>query len=413
MKRGKLLIAQFVASCITLTLLVGTLHPLRADETDDAIAKNRMGTISVEAAPGTKVKIEQQSHEFWFGAALSSGMFSDRTPQETRDKYKEVFLEKFNSAVTENAFKWRSMEYRQGEISYDTVDAILEWADENEIPVRGHCVYWGVPNFVHPWLKTMNDEELTKALKNRAMSGPGHYKGRFAEYDLNNEMVHSNYYEQRLGPDITKKMAQWVKEADPETPLFVNDYDILTGNRLDDYIRQIKSLREQGVPIEGIGVQGHLHGDTFEPQALKNALDELGKLNLKIRVTEFNMPGQRSKYYNKRDVELTPEEEKRKAENLVEYYRICFAHPAVDGILMWGFWEEANWIPCSSLYKKDWTPTPAAEAYQNLIHKQWWTSYEGTAGEDGKVEIPAFYGRYLITVGGEQCTFELKNPNAR
>ena len=36
---------------------------------------------------------------------------------------------------------------------------------------------------------------------------------------------------------------------------------------------------------------------------------------------------------------------------------------------MWGFWEGANWIPASSLYKRDWTPTPAAEAYQKLIYK--------------------------------------------
>ena len=78
--------------------------------------------------------------------------------------------------------------------------------------------------------------------------------------------------------------------------------------------------------------------------------------------TEFNFPGQRSKYYQaeNRQTQLTPEEEKAKAEALRQYYRICFAHPAVTGIMMWGFWEGANWIPQSSLYRRDWTPTPAA-----------------------------------------------------
>jgi endo-1,4-beta-xylanase len=38
---------------------------------------------------------------------------------------------------------------------------------------------------------------------------------------------------------------------------------------------------------------------------------------------------------------------------LNDYYRICFAHPAVAGILMWGFREGANWIPVSSLYWRD------------------------------------------------------------
>ena len=58
---------------------------------------------------------------------------------------------------------------------------------------------------------------------------------------------------------------------------------------------------------------------------------------------------------------LTPEEEAAKAVALRQYFRICFAHPAVGGILMWGFWEGANWIPQSSLYRRDWTATPAAE----------------------------------------------------
>ena len=58
-----------------------------------------------------------------------------------------------------------------------------------------------------------------------------------------------------------------------------------------------------------------------------------------IRVTEFNFPGQRSKYYGKRGVRLSDEEEKAKAKALTEYFRICFAYPAVHGILLWGFWE--------------------------------------------------------------------------
>ena len=67
---------------------------------------------------------------------------------------------------------------------------------------------------------------------------------------------------------------------------------------------------------------------------------------------------------------------------------------------MWGFWEGANWIAVSSLYKRDWTPTPAAEAYQNLIFKEWWTSESATAGSDGNYSTQAFFGKYKVTVNG-------------
>ena len=43
-------------------------------------------------------------------------------------------------------------------------------------------------------------------LKKRAETVTACYRGRFAEYDLNNEMIHGNYYEERLGPDVTKKI---------------------------------------------------------------------------------------------------------------------------------------------------------------------------------------------------------------
>jgi GH35 family endo-1,4-beta-xylanase len=319
---------------------------------------------------------------------------------EDKRQYKQKFLENFNSAVTENAVKWIDMERVRGEVNYATVDGILKWTEENNIPLRGHNIFWGIPDRVQPWLKEMDDNELSKALRNRAETLAARYKGRFAEYDLNNEMVHGNYYEDRLGPEITKQMAEWVHNGDPDAKLFLNDYDILTGNKLPEYMAQIRTLLKQGVPIAGIGVQGHLHAESFDRNQLRNALDSLAVFKLPIRITEFNMPGQRSKFLKDTKLDMTPQEEEQKAKDIVDYYRICFAHPQVEGILMWGFWAGANWIPASSLYKRDWSPTPAAEAYKNLIFKEWWTEESGIADKKGTFSTIAFYGKYRITVNG-------------
>ena len=374
---------------------------LAPDVLEARIREHRMGELVVRAKPAAEVHIEQLRHEFWFGAALSSGAFGGRMSTEDQRRYEETFLANFNAAVTENAVKWLSMERRPGEVDYSVVDAMLAWTAEHDIPLRGHCVFWGIPNRVQDWLKQMNDDDLRETLKNRAKDIGRCYRGRFAEYDLNNEMLHANYYQDRLGPGITKNMADWFKEADPDARLFVNDYDILTGNRLDDYVKHIRGFLDQGVPVAGIGVQGHLHGDSFDPEALQHALDELAKIGLPIRVTEFNMPGQRSRYMRERNLKLTAEQEQAKAKAITEYYRICFAHPAVEGILMWGFWEGANWIRQSSLYRRDWTPTAAADAYRDLVFKQWWTRRDGRADMDGRCRVRAFYGKYAVTCAGQ------------
>jgi len=405
---------QIVALVIGLLLSIGAASAQQpAKDLDADINQHRKGVLVIEATPGSQVVVEQQRHEFWFGAALANQVFSGRMGAADRDRYLSVFLTNFNCAVTENALKWHDMEPRRGSVNYATVDAILAWAEQHQLPLRGHNIFWGIPNRVQDWLKNLPDDELQEALKTRALDIGRRYRERFAEYDLNNEMIHGNYYEQRLGKDITLKMAQWVRQGDSNAVLYLNDYDILTGVRLEDSLRHIQSLLDQGVPIGGIGVQGHLHAETFDPAALRNALEKLSRFKLPIRITEFNMPGQRSKYYQDRSLRLSDAGEEAKAKALADYYRICFACPQVEGILMWGFWEGANWIPVSSLYRRDWTPLPAAKAYRDLVFNQWWTRWEGTVDAKGSCEVPAFFGQYRIKAGAEEKMVTLKKATRR
>ncbi len=401
--------------CLCLVLLAVSLCGACAgsDDIDQMIKKNRMGALIIQAKPGATVRVEQIKHEFWFGAAISSSAFNGRYSAEDTQKYRIVFLSNFNAAVTENALKWHAMESRKGQVDYSVVDAMLEWTGKHDIPLRGHNIFWGIPGRVQKWLKQLDDTALREALRVRATTIARRYKGRFAEYDLNNEMIHGNYYADRLGPGITKQMVDWIKQVDPEAQLYLNDYDILTTNRLDDYMEHIHGFLETQVAIDGVGVQGHLHGDSFDPVKLHHALDTLAKAELPLCITEFNFPGQRSRVYQKRNIKLTPEEEQAKAKVLVEYYRICFAHASVKGILMWGFWERANWIPQSSLFLRDWTATPAAKAYRDLVFNQWWTQCDGKADKDGNFQVPAFFGTHRVIVDGHEKRVDLKQSEGQ
>ena len=394
------------ATALGVVALAGL--PAGAADLDAAIRQHRLGTLVVEASPGAEVRVEQLSHEFWFGAALANQAFNQRMNAADRERYLETFRANFNSAVTENALKWHVMEPLRGSVDYATVDAMLAWTERHGIPLRGHNVFWGTRARVQSWLQALPDDELRAALRARATEVARRYQGRFAEYDLNNEMVHGNYYEQRLGPTITRDMAAWMREEDPGAVLYLNEYDITTGRRVADYEKLIQRLREQGVPIGGLGAQGHLHGDTFDSAALQQALDRLAVYHLPIRITEFNFPGQRSKYFGKRDAVLSADEEAAKARALTDFFRICFAHPAVEGILLWGFWEGANWIPVSSLFRRDWSPTPAAAAYRDLVYQEWWTNWRGRADAQGRCEVRAFFGRYRVTSAGREVGADLR-----
>ena len=406
----------FLIMIAIMSLATGNLNTIKAqvDNLNESISKIRKGELVIQAKPGAKVTIEQVSHEFWFGCAIPNS-FAGGMSQENLAIFKEKFLQNFNSAVTENALKWMDMERRKDTVNYRIVDSILNWTEQNNIPLRGHNVYWGIfrsantgTQYVQQWLVELSDDELRQRIKDRAETIAKRYKGRFAEYDLNNEMIHGNYYEDRLGPEITKQMAQWALNGDPGAKLYLNDYDILIEDSpleigLPEYMAHIRKLLKDGVPIAGIGIQGHSHLESFDRDYLKKALDSLAIFKLPLRITEFNMPGMRSRFgirpFNEGNP-ITPEEEELKAKEIVDFYKICFAHPAVEGILMWGFWEGANWIPSSSLYKRDWTPTPSADAYRELVYNEWWTQESGTARSNESFSTRAFFGKYRVTVDG-------------
>jgi len=189
--------------CITLIILTGMFlnQPVHAQGSADRNSlAHRKGTITVKARKGDKVTVEQLRHEFWFGCAIPNSLGSKFGQESDEKMFKGKFLENFNSAVTENAVKLPSMEPRKGEVDYSVVDGILKWTEENNIPLRGHNLFWGIPRFIQAWVKELNDDELRETLRKRAETVTSRYKGRFAEYDLNNEMIHGNYYEDRLGP---------------------------------------------------------------------------------------------------------------------------------------------------------------------------------------------------------------------
>lgn len=417
-------IKKLIISFLTISLLGVVNSPETKAQypgINDSIAKYRKGQLIVQAKQGSQVTVEQMRHEFWFGCAIPNSLAGGMSPNNLK-QFKEKFLENFNAAVTENALTWMIMEPQKDQVNYAVIDSILSWTEKNHIPLRGHNLFWGIfksPNtgqqYVQNWVAALSDAELKQRIQERAETITKRYKGRFAEYDLNNEMIHGNYYEDRLGPDITKLMFQWAHNGDPDAKLDLNDYDVLIndsplGIGLPEYMAHIRKLLRQGIPIAGIGAQGHSSLETFDRQVLRNALDSLAVFIIPIRITEFNMPGMRSKY---RSLQLTPEQEESKAKEIIDFYKICFAHPAVEGILMWGFWEGANWIPSSSMYKRDWSPTPAAEAYHNLIFKEWWTKESGVTGRDGVFSTQAFYGKYKVTANGVSKEIDLTRKKGK
>ncbi len=368
------------------------------------IRRHRMGELTIQATPGAEVKVEQLRHEFWFGTAISnsavSGGFRRGMSERDRKKYLEVLKANFNSAVHENALKWHYCEPNAtGGFNYSIAEQIYEWCAANDIPMRGHCIFWATDRHVQNWVKQLDNDALRTVVKRRAHDVTSRFRGRIEEFDLVNELIFGNFYRRKLGEGIIKEMAQWAKEGNERAVLYLNEQGSLAsgGRNADKYVELVRQMLDQGVPIGGIGCQGHFT-QMFDPEQLDKTLDRLGQFGLPIKITEYDFD--------------SPDEELR-AKHLEQFYETCFAHPAVQGILMWGFWEGAHWRPRAALWKRDWTPTPAAKAYRNLVFNKWWTRVSSKADSEGVCRVKVFYGKHRVQSQGKEKIIMLLKKEGR
>jgi endo-1,4-beta-xylanase len=63
------------------------------------------------------------------------------------------------------------------------------------------------------------------------------------------------------------------------------------------------------------------------------------------------------------------------------------------------------------MWKADWTPTPQADAYRDLVFNKWWTQTSGKADNAGSFKTRAFFGDYLITSNGKTQKVTLSKKN--
>jgi endo-1,4-beta-xylanase len=338
-------------------------------------AKIRVVDQSGSSIEGAVVRVEQDSSDFAFGSAIADSAV--HIPQ-----YRAFFTEHFEWAVPENAGKWPSNEPSPGVLRYAQLDSIVQFCETNDISLRGHTIFWSVDQYVQDWVKSLGNPDLFNAMDQRITSLLTRHHNAFKHWDVNNEMLHGSFYQDRLGPGIRPWMFTSAKQVNPLPTLFVNDYNVVASNETNAYIDQIQGLLNAGAPVGGIGAQGHFFGDV-QPWLVYERLERLSTVGLPIWITELDVS--------------SPDPLVR-ADRLEDAMRICFSHPAVEGIVLWGFWEGRHWRGAdAALVNLDWTINAAGQRLLDLLD-EWTTEADLTTNTDGRTEFRGFLGTYRSVV---------------
>ena len=323
------------------------------------------------------MKIKQTKNSFPIGTCISRSNIDN-------EDFVDFFVKNFNWAVFGNELKWYWTEPQQGNLNYTDADELLDMCERHGIEARGHCIFWEVEATVQQWIRNLSTADLSAAVQSRLASLLSRYKGKFKHYDVNNEMLHGSFYQDRLGKDARANMFKVASQLDPSALLFVNDYHVEDGcdtrSYPERYIDHVMGLQEQGAPVGGVGVQGHI--DSPVGPVVCNALDKLGVLGLPVWFTELD---------------VSSANEHVRAEDLEVMLREAFAHPAVEGVMLWGFWELFMSRENSHLVDAEGEVNEAGRRYLQL-NKEWLSRAHGHVGWDGQFTFRGFHGTYGVEV---------------
>lgn len=306
------------------------------------------------------------------GLRIGTAVGSNFDQNET---YMSILRREFNMLTAENAMKFDALHPSRDMYQFQTADAIVGFAEANGMQVRGHTLAWH--NQLPVWLVngSWTREDAKAILDEHVAAVVGRYKGRIGAWDVVNEAVDdkgvrraSSFWERSIGSDYIEVAFRAAHAADPEAKLFYNDYSIeWPGPKQDSVYALIKDLKDRGVPIHGIGFQGHFEagGGTPSRQVLKSTFDRFAALGLTIHVTELDVR-----------IRLPATEAKlaAQAENYRAVVGACLDTQACEALVVWGLHDGNSWVPSTFpgwgdalLFDASFQPKPAYRAVNDLL----------------------------------------------
>lgn len=375
-------------------------------------------TVRVENADGTpipdaEVQIEMLQHDYAFGSAVVSRLFAGNNGHNATYESKLLDLDGeghgFNWVVFENALKWPGWEQNWISSKAETAHAV-EWLREHDIKIRGHNLLW--PGWSNMPPDIQNNQNDINYIKNRIeehietiVAYPG-IEGNIAEWDVLNEITTNRDLEFAFqgqagyptGREIYPEVFNKLKEVDPNTKTYLNDYVTISqansGGGLYDLKKQFaQEIIDAGVQLDGIGFQGHIGAFPTSIYEVEQILDDFyNTFGTKAKITEYDTNEGMGD-----DLAAT---------YLRDFLTMVFSHPSTDGFLTWGFWNGAHWHDNAPFFYQNWTLKPAGQAFIDLVFDEWWTEESGSTDANGEYQIRGFKGKYKVTIdcGNEMLT---------
>jgi endo-1,4-beta-xylanase len=290
-----------------------------------------------------------------FGTAIGSG------PTEFGDAaYRALVERECGLIVATNEMKWQAIEPVEGQLHFRPADAMLAWATQHNIAMRGHNLFWQPEKWLPHWVAKKDFGANPRAGVERLMrehvrAECEHFGKAIASWDVMNEAVdpadgklRQNALTRPLGAieqiDLAFRLA---KEYAPHAQLVYNDYmrgDQGSAKHRAGVLDLLAELKKRGTPVDALGLQSHIGSwDESQDRGRKDLvewrkfLDEVTKMGYGLLITELDVNDRRLPAdIAKRDAFV--------AAATRDYLDVCLSYPSLRDILVWGLADNISWL---------------------------------------------------------------------
>jgi endo-1,4-beta-xylanase len=296
---------------------------------------------------------------FAFGAAVSERQLSG--------EHADLLDRHFNSVTPASALKWTTTEPEEGRFSFGEADAIVRFASDHGMKVRGHTLIWHrqSPQWVfqdaagEPMTPTAENKALLLSrLESHIKTVVGRYRGQIYAWDVVNEVVadagslrDSPWYK-IAGLDYIRRAFTAAHAADPDATLCVNDFDLTRADRRDAMYDLVSRLRAEGVPVNCIGSQ--MHSSILSPSASETAkaIDTFARLGVDQHITELDVSVYTDGTSSYRTIPASVlTQQAARYRDLFEVYRS--RRDKVSSVTLWGLADDDTWLDSFPIDRTD------------------------------------------------------------